>query len=572
MRADAVKWRMRGAALPGAERLLLAVLILLCIPAPRADGLSSLPPVWADRLLPVVEGDISGAEPLMQEAITKARASVSELLGQGPDAADPDGLASAYGRLGVLLLLLEVENPADAALRNAARLQPDEFRWPYYSGYMAMLAGNSERALTDLRRAQALDPDYRPLEVHLGRVLLERSELTEARAVLERAAEAPGLTAAADYYLGQIALLERRYPDAVERLTAALDADPKALGSHYPLAQAYRALGEDTLARRHLASFEMIVPAPADPRIAEMKGAVQRSVPAFERGLEAVRKGDYAAAARLFAEGLEVVPDNAAARVSLARTLYLTDRPEAAQRELERAVAGDPGQSLGHLLLGVLAMDRGDREAARIELRRAKEADPRQAGALYYLAALDFAAGRWAQAADGYARAVAIEPSLGPARLLRLVAVFRSGDGALGSILDDLAELQASTPEDAQIGYARVCLLAAAPDAGLRDPKAALRIVDDLLKSMPAPPLQRARTLALAGEGRFQDAAALTHEMLAAALWGAPGPVIDLVQADLDAFERGALPDPWPPDDPMLSPPPLDVAAVFRDYPAVSPY
>lgn len=586
MRAFAIESRMknRRSSLTDAWRrarrpLLVFFLLLQCLllvtGALRADDLSELPVAWQSRLLPVVEGDISGAEPLMREALTQARRSVAERLAQGSEAADPKALADAYGRLGVLLLLLEVENPADAALRNAARLQPLEFRWPYYSGYMAMLAGNTDRALADLRRAQEIDPAYRPLEVHLGRVLLERSTLADARAVLEPVASVAGLSASADYYLGQIALLERRYPDAVDLLTRSLEADPKALGTHYPLAQAYRALGQDALARTHLEQFEMIVPFPADPRIVEMKGAVQRSIPAFERGLEAVRKGDYRDAERLFGEGLEVVPDNAAARISLARTLYLTQQPEAAERELQRAVATDPSQALGHLLLGVLALNRGDQDAASVPFTRATEADPRQAGALFYLAGLDFAAARWAKAAEGYRQAVAIEPALGPAKLLGVVAAFRaaqSSEDPTRQALAALTELRESVPQDPQIGYALVCLLCAAPDQRLRNPEEALSIVDELLQTIPAPPLQRARAMALAAGGRFEDARALMRETLSAALWGASNAVVDLIKEDLAAFERNALPEPWPVGDPMLSPPPLDATAVFRDYPAVDPY
>ncbi|NEV62682.1 tetratricopeptide repeat protein [Thiorhodococcus minor] len=555
--------------------VIFGCLLMLASGPAQADALSALAAVWQDQLRPVVEGDISGAEPLMQKAIRQARDEVAALLAQGPEGADAKALADAYGRLGVLLLLLEVENPADAALRNAAQLQPEAFHWPYYSGYMAMLSGNTDLALQDLRRAQALDPDYRPLDVYLGRVLLDLSELGEARALLEPVAEIPGLAAAADYYLGQIALLERRYTDAVARLTRALALDPKALGTHYPLAQAYRALGEDALARSHLAQFEMIIPAPQDPRIAEMKRVARRSIPAFERGLEEVRQGDYAEAARLFAEGLKVAPNNAAARISFARALYLSGEPEAAEPELKLAVELDPDEPLGHLLLGVLALSRADRDAARSLLRQALKTDPRQAGALYYLAGLDFDAEQWASAAERYEAALAIEPELAPAGWLRLIARFRAAGAsaeAVAAALDDLSALYGSAPQGPQAAYALGCLLAAGPDPGQRDPDRALRVAEEGMRTRPGPQWQRVRALALAGAGRYDEALAQLREMLSAALWGAPPAIIDLIEEDLAALEREALPDPWPLADPMLSPPPVDPTAVIRDYPAVNPY
>ena len=47
----------------------------------------------------------------------------------------------------------------------------------------------------------------------------------------------------------------------------------------------------------------------------------------------------------------------------------------------------------------------------------------------------------------------------------------------------------------------------------------------------------------------------------------------DLMQEELAAYEQGRLPgNPWPPGDPLLSPPPFDPVAPFRDYPAAVPY
>jgi tetratricopeptide (TPR) repeat protein len=142
-----------------------------------ADRLADLPAPWRDRLAPVVDADVSGAEPLMQQAIAAARAEIDALLGEPEGQSDPAALAGAYGRLGALLLLLEVEAQADACLRNAMVLQPDAFRWPYYAGYLAMLAGNLDRAVDYLETARAIDPDYPALYLRLGKVRFDRGEL-----------------------------------------------------------------------------------------------------------------------------------------------------------------------------------------------------------------------------------------------------------------------------------------------------------------------------------------------------------------------------------------------------------
>ena len=369
------------------RHLVLSLLAIMTLSAARVgagetapDPVASPPAPWDQRLVPVPESDVTGAEPKIQQAIADARAEVARLL-ESADT-DPRKLAQAYGRLGALLVLREVEAPADAAFRNARDLEPDAFRWPYYAGYLAMMTGNDERALELFEAARALDPDYPTLYLRLGKVHLDRSELAEASANFERIAAVPGLEAAAHFYLGQIANLERRYQDAVAHLTKTLEKDPAATEAQWPLAQAYRALGQDDLAREHMALVEPRTPPAKDPLLEQLQGAAEQSVPAFERAIYAVDKRDYTTAAAEFAAGLEVAPDNWAARVSYARVLYLSGDREAAEAELDRVLAAEPDQTLALFLKAALAQQDGDREGAAALYRRVLELEPSHPGAL----------------------------------------------------------------------------------------------------------------------------------------------------------------------------------------------
>lgn len=544
-------------------------LALASLPA-LADALSEPPKPWQGTLVPVVEVDISGAERLMQQAVAEARAEVAELL-QDPGA-DPASLAGAYGRLGALFLLLEVEAQADACFRSARALQPREFRWPYYAGYLAMMAGNTEQALAYLESARELDPDYPTLYLRLGKVQLDRSALAESRAALERIADTPGLVSAANYYLGQVANLERRFEDAVAHLEKALEADPDATEAHYPLAQAYRSLGENELAREHLGSFVAKTPAAKDPLLDQLQGASKRSLPSFHKGIHAIREGDYATAAERFAEGLAVDPDNVPARVSYARALYLAGRGEDAGRELEAALAARPDDLLANFLLGALHQQRGQSDQAADFYRRTLAIDPGHAGALFYLANLDFGAGRYGDAAAGYAKAIAADRSIAPARLLEPVARLRAGEPEAG-IAQRLGDLSAQHPDDPMIRYALARLLAAAADPSVRAPERSMEIASRLALVQPIPPHQRALALAQASSGRFDEAARAQTQTLAVAAWMAPPAEQALMRQELEAYERGELPAPaWPEGDPLLSPPPFDPTAPFRDYPAAVPY
>jgi tetratricopeptide (TPR) repeat protein len=551
-------------------RLGLVTALLTLAPWPLlADELVALPAPWADRLLPVEPADLGGAERLMREATEEARQEVAARLA---DPATPAvELAETYGRLGALYLLMEVETAADACFRNAQTLAPEDFRWPYYAGYLALMVGDTDRALKSLAAAQAIDPSYPPLALRLGKVHLDRSELAEARVQLETIAEAPGLVTAANYYLGQIALLERRFENALAHLQRALEADPDATEVHYPLAQAYRALGRKELARDHLRRFALKTPQAEDPLLAQLEAATKRSVPAFQKGMHAIREGDYATATRHFAEGLAIDPGNAAARVSYARALYLAGRGDEAGAELGRALETDPSQVLAQFLAAVLHQQGGEADAARLAYARTLELDPNHAGAAFYLANLDFAEGRYQEAAQGYQAALAADREIPPARLLRLIARYHAGvsDTEIADALDALIQ---EHPEDPMIKYALVRLLAAGRDPQVRDPKRALDLASRLALLQPIPPHQRALAIAQAAAGEREQAVASMQQALLLAAWMAPPAERELMETELAALRAGELPEPWPLGDPLLAPPPFDPLAPFRDYPAALPY
>jgi tetratricopeptide (TPR) repeat protein len=550
-------------------RAVLALCICTLSTSATGDALSELPARWQGDLIPIEEADISGAERLMKEAVAESREEVAGLLTASEP--DPEVLAGAYGRLGALALLLEMEAQADTCFRNARKLQPAEFRWPYYAGYLAMMAGNADQALEYLQDAKAIDPDYPTLYLRLGKVRLDRSELAEARTALERIAETPGLVTAANYYLGQIANLERRHEAAVTHLEKALAADPQADEVHYPLAQAYRALGENDLAREHLGRFQLKAPEVKDPLLEQLQGATRRSLPDFQKAIHATRKGDYPTAVGHFTDGLAVDPDNVPARVSYARVLYLSGRADDARAELEKALSARPDELLANFLMGVLLQQRGELDEAAARYRKTLAIDPGHAGALFYLANLDFGAGRYPEAAAGYTKARAAEREIAPARLLALIARLRSGEPE-EKIAAELAELRTEHAEDPVLSYAMSRLLAAARVPALRAPAQALDIASQLSLLQPIPPHQRALALAQAASGRFDEAIQTQRQALAMGAWMAPPQEQTLMQAELQAFERGELPQPaWAEGDPPLSPP-FDPVAPFRDYPAAVPY
>ena len=554
-------------------RLQCALLALLLIGQPAlADRVAELPDAWQGRLEAIPELDLQGAEPAAREAILAARSELDRLLTR-PDTPS-DRLAAAWGRLAALYELTGVDRGARIAWQNARRLEPERFRWAYYAGRLALARGELDRAEEALGQAARLNPDYPPLALQLGRLALAQGRLDEAQRHLEDAGRHEGLRAAALYYLGQLALLRHRPREAVERLEAALELAPEADAVHYALAQAWRALGDRDKARKHLARFRhRKLPRIEDPLASELNAALDSARTRFRLAMEAVRRHDYASAVKRFREGLAREPGNLHARISLARVLYLDGHPELAEAELRKVAARPDAPPLARFLLAVLEEGRGHVKTAREGYETVLSRDPDHPGARYALANLLFRTGRYREAAREYERALAADPRILPARLLAVIALARAGEPE-AEIARRLESLHQEQPDDARIALALIRLRSLARDPAVRKPDAALALANALATAHPAPPNIEALALAAAAAGQFEDAVRLEQQAIDLLAWQAPPDILARALARLAAYRAGRMPEEpvFPDTDPIFQPPPLDVTAVFRDYPAARPY
>ena len=551
--------------------LLIGLFMLGAAVPLLADTLSEPPGNCQDKLQPVPEADLSGTEPAARKAITQTRERLAELLSQGTTEAPR--LAAGYGQLAALYQLARIDAPAALCWDNARQLQPDEFRWSYYAGYLALKRGQTEIALAALQRAREIKPDYAPLDLRLAQLWLDTNELDKAHAALLRASRQPGLRASALYYLGELDLLRRDYESAQQHLLEALEFAPQASAIHYPLAQAYRHQGQQDLARQHLAAFKPGLPAADDPLVAELQSALETSRADFRLAMRAVKEQDYQKAFQHFEDGLKIDPDNLAARVSYARALYLGGQDEAALAQLNGVLERMPEQTLANFLLAVLRQSRGESDAAIEHYERILQHDERHAGARFYLANLLLERGQYAEAAKQYAAALAVDPDIPPARLLELVARQRTGepDRMIAAALEQRVTDHPGQPE---LKYALARLYSLSTDTDARDSARALTLANQLAPNQPTPLNIAVLALAAAADGQFDQAARLQQQVLDMLRWTPDEAALQRLQTALDAYEAGHMPDQpaWPADDPLLTPPPLNPADPFRHYPAAVPY
>lgn len=548
-----------------------AILVLLVVASgySGADPVSEPPAGWRDRVRPVPEMDISGADPAVQQVMTETRLTLAGMLADRH--AHSGAIGDVYGRLGAFYQLNAVIAAAEQCYLNAIALDPGNFRWHYYLGDLLLKNGRAEEALSRFERARQLDPDYRPMRLKLAQLAYELNRIEEAEQELLVLAEASGLQAMANFYLGQIALQRRDYRLAVERFERALALDPQADRIHYPLAQALRALGEREQAREHLSRHGTRLPTVADPLIAELNALNSGARPHFVRGVVAVKRQEYPLAVEAFEQGLELAPDNVDARTSYARALYLNGQPEPARQQLEHVLLQDPELDLAPFLLGLMLDESGDTSRASDLYRRTLGLEPGHAGAHFYLAGVLYRNGDYAAAAEHYAATAEANPDVTVAALLRLVALSHNG-APDAEVAARLLALQEARPEDPQLQYAAGRLLALSEDATVRDARRALELVQALALTIPAPPHLELLALAHAANGDFEQAHLLEQQLSFVPPW-LGGIDTEWLEAAIIAFEEGRLFGPaWRKSDPFLQPPPVQANGPMREYPVAVPY
>jgi tetratricopeptide (TPR) repeat protein len=302
---------------------------------------------------PPMPVDIQDAELL--RAVQRARQKVLDR----PRSAD------AWGDLGMLLEAHLYEPEADRCFAEAARLNPDDARWPYLRGLYA-LKYDPDHALPFLRQAASVArPEYRSgMNLRLGEALLERQEIDEADQLFrEEWRRNPGDSRAA-FGIGLIALARSDLPAAEEYLTTARKSPTARRPATAQLAALARARRDEKAAAAYEAE---VAPRPGDA-IAWPDPVVEQII-RLQVGLtnwesEALRlEGErrYEDAAHVYLRELEERP-SARYYVSAGVDLALAHDYKRAIPLLREAIRLDPDSSQAHFRLAQVQFSRAERE------------------------------------------------------------------------------------------------------------------------------------------------------------------------------------------------------------------
>jgi tetratricopeptide (TPR) repeat protein len=513
---------------------------------------SAIPAEVRRELQPVAMPDVSSAASSVQAQLREQHGALTTL------AADPrtrpDDLAAAYGTMGRLFLAAELYGAAETSLGNAQRLAPSEMRWPYFRGHVARATNDPAAAAAFFAQALTLSPDHVPSLVWLAEMHLLRGETSASEPLLTKAETLAPKAPAVAYGLGRAALAARDYARAATHLERALALAPGPSRAHYQLALAYRGLGDSARAEAHLRDRSEVELLPSDPLMGEVAGLLQNAAAYETRGVKAIDARQWPDAVAALRKAVELAPDNAFTRLNLGTALYMLDDRSGAVEQFQAAVKLNPTLAKAHYALGVAYEVDGKDADAVAAFFTAVGADAGYGEARLALANALRRSGRTGESLPHYDDILRADPGLSQASFGRAIALVRLG--RYREARDGLAKGVTAFSDQPGFAHALARLLAAAPDAGVRNGARAVTMMQELFKTQPQSlPMAETMAMALAEVGRFEEAVTWQRGAVAAAEQASRADLVARLTANLRLYERRQPSrTPWADDDPIHRP------------------
>ncbi len=161
------------------------------------------------------------------------------------------------------------------------------------------------------------------------------------------------------------------------------------------------------------------------------------------RSVELFEAGDFAGAARGFAEGLERDPDSLPLRFNLGLARYYEGDLAEASRQFQMILDTDPKHPSAHFMLGVLAKSTGSPQDAIGHFKSVLSVDPNDPATFYQLGQVANLAGDLARAIECFRESLRREPG-NPSTIYNLArTLLRAGQTEEGRrLMTEFKEIQ----------------------------------------------------------------------------------------------------------------------------------
>ena len=365
-------------------------------------------------------------EPLPDVALDSAEPDVVRLVDQarGLVAEDPRS-AIAWGDLGAVLWAHDFGPESERCFRNAQRLDPSDFRWPYLLG-VSLRMTDADQALLHYRRAAELAPDRAHVQLRLAEALLAANLLDDAEPVIARAMEIAPDSPRAQLAKAQLLLARGNLEESRTWCERSVKGAAGKRAGHLLLAQLSRRLNDPAAAARAAAALDAIPDKTTeweDPDVAKVV-ALRR-----DHAWQLNTLDQMAAAGRVQEATSRLMemarPTDASDTVTekLVQILLKQGRQGEAETLLREKLVHSPNSERLRFQLGVVLFGREKYAAAAAEFERACELKPDNIEALCNLGHALRLGGREEDALGAFAAAVRLSPgnTFGRANLAELL-------------------------------------------------------------------------------------------------------------------------------------------------------
>ncbi len=412
----------------------MALSVLLLLAACRGRNLPELEAV--------AYPDLGTTEEAVQRQVGAARDAVQKAVAQG----EPIAAAAAFGHLGELYFAYDLGEPAAACLRNAEKLDPASFVWPYEQGLLAKAGGDAAAARAHFARALEKNPSYTQAQAHLAESALSAGDVASAQAILPSLEGRIGFEVFGLTLSGRALLAAGDREGALERLEKAAAMAPKVAEIHQALGQTLRQLGRDAEAKAALEHEGGAVLDFPDPLRERISGLALSAGSLLRRGNQALLAGRLQEAEAIFRQGTETSPDHLEMRLNLGLVLVRQGRLDDAILALQAAIARDGQSARVYHDLGNVYRAKSQNDEAVAAFRRAIELQPDYASAYFNLANTLIALERWDEAAPAVEKTLQLTPQDSRARYLQ--AMVLRARGQVPAAIDKLRQLVAQEPDN----------------------------------------------------------------------------------------------------------------------------
>jgi tetratricopeptide (TPR) repeat protein len=440
--------------------------------------------------------DFSETEPQVVEKIKSLQKQVSD---------NPES-AAAWGKLAMNLDIHDFKSESISCYKQAATLDPNDFRWPYYAAVVLDEIGSPE-ALQFYEQSQALKSDYTATHLRYGEALFHSKRLDEASKEFNAALTAEKNSAHAYLGLARIALTSGNYEEARTNLEKALQSNPNFGEVHGLLSEVYRRLNRPDDANRELGISQQL------PKKKPLQDKLE---------LE------------LLNEGVSSYWYDLRGRAYLDQGYY-----EDAIRELKLAVQYSKSDPRLITTLGIAYLQAKKYPEATEQFRASLARNPNSVNTMNNLASALFEMGKIDEAIQLLNKAIQQQPDFAGSydHLGRLL--LRSGKRA--EAFQAYQRAWQKFPDDSTLALQLAWMHATSSEASIRDPQKAFQLADGICKKTNYSDVQSLYVLAAAYAevGDFAGAIKVAQRAHQIAMRSGQVQIADQIQSHLKSYEAG---------------------------------